>query len=72
MEGLFSVMAPYAVGTLFGLFVGAQWAFSRGIVYGVSRTLVALEELDILSMSQAESQMIVKKLQEYQQIQDNQ
>ena len=72
MEGLFYVMAPYAVGTLFGLIVGAQWAFSRGIVFGVSKTLMALEDLDILSMSHDESQMIINKLQEVTQSQENQ
>jgi hypothetical protein len=64
MDGMLPVIAPYAVGTLFGLIVGAQWAFPRGIVFGVTKTLEALEQLELFQVE--DNQEIIQKIQEYQ------
>jgi hypothetical protein len=64
VEGFLPVIAPYAVGTLFGLIVGAQWAFPRGIVFGVTKTLEALEQLELFRVE--DNQEIIQKIQEYQ------
>ena len=72
MEGMLPVIAPYAVGTLFGLIVGAQWAFPRGIVFGVTKTLEALEQLEFLSVNLSDDKEIVTKIQKFYENQENQ
>jgi hypothetical protein len=44
--------------------VGAQWAFPRGIVFGVTKTLEALEQLELFRVE--DNQEIIQKIQEYQ------
>ena len=44
-----TLIVIYAVGTLFGMFVGSRWAFKRGVVFGVSSTVAELEEMGVLA-----------------------
>lgn len=66
---MISVLITYAVGTLFGMVIGAKWGFERGVLYGVSNTIDQLDKLNMLNESPTE---IVTKIQKIQQHQDNQ
>ena len=61
---IIAIMCTYTVGTLFGLVIGARWAYIKGIVFGVSTTIAELESLNILSKDWKEHAEILKKLQE--------
>ena len=69
---IITIMCTYTVGTLFGLVVGARWAYIRGIVFGVSTTIAELESLNIISQDWRERKEIIKKLQEISNNQENQ
>ena len=53
----------YAVGTGFGMFVGSKWAFEKGVLFGVSTTLVELEQLKLLQEGWADDEKIAEKLE---------
>lgn len=44
-----TLIVIYAVGTLFGMFVGSRWGVKRGIVLGVSSTVAEFEEMGVLT-----------------------
>jgi len=69
---IIALMCAYTVGTLFGLVVGAKWAYIRGIVFGVSNTIAELESLNIISKDWHEHAEILKKLQKISDNQENQ
>jgi hypothetical protein len=63
------ILLVYAIGTLFGMAVGAKWGFQKGILYGISETIEQLDHLELLNESPQE---IIKKISKIQQNQQNQ
>ena len=67
------LMFTYTVGTLFGLFVGAKWAYVKGIMCGITTTVSELESLNIINLEDwHERADILEKLKKISNNQENQ